>query len=276
MSYTSKGQSILDNWDLKWTETFDHIKNGNERIKIIYSSFNTNTELIKLIDTSVIVRKYQDALFLEKIHYKLENGDSIKWQHQINRYNKTSQLVEEIDSVDGLIQEHKINFYKNTELRRTEYLSIRPDYNDQMEIVDVDTVQLEILKYYDEKGKCNRIVTLNKSKLKGRNKIDTTVTYNKFDLKNRLIGAINIQENDTISTTKFQYDELGREIKQTHSSLHGSNSFEYEYDKQGNVISELIEVGKYTTLILTEFDDQNQPVIRKTFRPKTIGNITYE
>lgn len=82
---------------------------------------------------------------------------------------------------------------------------------------------------------------------------------------------------DTVSMSRTEYDELGREIKHIDASLEfGATTFKYEYDERRNRTSELMVSDDFSELLITEFDEQNRPVNRKTYRPKTLANISYE
>ena len=267
-------QNEQDNWELDSSETIQHIELENQKIQVIYSTLNTG--VLSFIDTSLVVQTFEDTLLIEEINYNLVDGDTSKWAHHINRYNSSGQLKEEIDSVDGALRHHSMNFYEQTKLVRSEYLTIIPDYNDMMELVGTDTMKSELLSFYDELGRCSRVIALSKdeltSELTGTLKIDSTLIFNQFDDQNRKIASITLTNGDTTSISKTEYDQYGREIKIIDASLKfGGNSYQYEYDERGNVTSELM-INEFSLLIRTEYDMQNRPVKRQTYRPKTLAN----
>ncbi|MEQ8556407.1 MAG: hypothetical protein RIC06_06280 [Cyclobacteriaceae bacterium] len=272
---SSKEQTEQANWELENTETIEHFQQGNQKIQVIYSTLNTG--LFYFTDTSIVVQTFNDTLLVEEIHYNLEDGDSTIWSRHINRYNSSGLLTEEIDSMDGALRHHSVNFYEQNKLVRSEYLDILPNYNDMMELVGTDTMKSEVLSFYDEHGRCTRVIALNidelSSALTGTTKIDSTLTFNQFDDNNRKIGSVTLFDGDTTSMSRTVYDEQGREIKMIDASLElGANSIQFEYDERGNVKTELMISDDFKQLIRTEYNEQNRPVKRETYRPKTLAN----
>lgn len=278
-SCSSNKQDELDNWELSSSEMIQHNERENQKFQVVYSTLNTG--ILSFIDTTLVIQTFKDTLLIEEIHYNIEDGDSTKWSHHINRYNSSGQLTEEIDSVDGALRHHSLNFYNENKLVRSEYLVIIPDYNDMMELVGTDTMKSEVLSFYDELGTCTRVIALSidelSSQLTGTTKIDSTLTFNQFDYQNRKIATVTLMNGDTTSMSRTEYDEKGREIKMVDASLEfGANSFQFEYDERGNVITKLTISDDFSELIRTEFDELNRPLKRQTYRPKTLANNRYE
>ena len=275
LSCSSSEQSEQDNWELESTETIEHFQKGNQKIQVIYSTLNTG--LLNFQDTSIIVTTFRDSLILEEIQYNLEDGDSSVWSRHINTYNSSGQLTQEIDFVDGSLRNKSLNFYDKDKLVRTELLAIIPDYNEMMELIGADTMKSEVFSFYDDLGRCSRVLALSKdelySALTGTTRIDSTLTFNEFDNQNRNIQSLTLVNGDRTGITKIEYDELGRELKVKTVSIDiGTNSLQFEYDDRGNVTSKLMISDVFKQLIRTEYDEQNRPVKRETYRQKTLAN----
>lgn len=278
LSCSAKEQNDIHNWEISNTEMFEHLESGNHRYQLIYSIMNFSQ--MAFIDTSLIVKTYKDSLLLEEVHYNLVEGDTIKWSHHINRYNSENQLIEEIDSVNGLLQNHSLYFYQLENLVRSDYLFLFSNYNEGMELIGIDTLKSEVLSFYDEQGKCIKLVSLSKnqvaSELFEAEKIDTTFTFNQFDEFNREVGSYSLLNRDTISMSRTEYDNYGRELMKIMVSKElGRITVQFKYDENGNMISELTLSDKFNELILTEFDEQNRPIKRETYRPNTLANNSY-
>lgn len=274
-SCTSKTQDVLDEWSLERSEQIEHQKKGNLKYQTIYSAFNSGS--ISFTDTTVIVQKYKDSLLIEEVEYNIESGDSTKWRHHINGYNANGLIVNETDSVNGSLRHQNSNFYKENRIQRSEFISIMPDYNESMELTGTDTVSSIVHSYYDEAGRCIRVMALSKdrlsSKLTGIDKFDSTLTFNQFDEQSNKIGSITLVNGDTSSISKRQYDEFGRETSIGDASLQfGTSKLSYVYDEKGNRTSELLISDNFTELTVTQFDELNRPIIRKTYKPKTLAN----
>lgn len=268
-------QTEQGNWELDNSETIEHFEEENQKAQVISTTYNT--QLSNFVDTSIIVQKFEDTLLIEEIQYNLEDGDSTKWSHHFNRYNSSGQLTEEIDSVNSALRQRSLNFYEQNRLFRTELLVIIPEYNEMMELVGTDTIKSEVLSFYDELGRCAKVIALSKnelaSELTGTPKIDSTLTFNQFDDQNRKIASVTLANGDTTSMYRTEYDEYGREIKTVDTSLEfGVTSFQFEYDERGNVTSELMISDDFSQLTRTEYDEQNRPIKRQTYRPKTFAN----
>jgi hypothetical protein len=279
LSCSEQEQNELDNWELTDTDIIEHLENRNQKIEIIYSTWNKGA--LNFNDTSLVVKTFTDTLLNEEVNYNIEDGDTIKWRHQINLYNSADQLTEEIDSVRGEIRSHHLHFYKENQLVRSENLFTFPLYNDHMEQIGTDTSRSVTLSFYNNQGKCDRVISMKKnellSALEGTLKFDSTFTFNQFDDQGRRIGAISLMNGDTISMYRTEYNELGQKTKMIDASLEfGRTTFQFEYDKNGNVISELMLSDDYADLILTDYDDQNRPIKKRTYQPQTHANITYE
>lgn len=270
-SCTSNTQDQETDWKLRNTEDIFHSEKGNEKTQVIYSTQHTGTS--RYTDTSIVVQQYMDTLLLEEISYNVEDGDTIKWSHTVNRYNSDGLLVEEIDSTNGRLMHHVLKFYQNSKLQRSESLYVIPNYNDKGELTAPDTARSIIYPYYDSDNRLVSGMTLTRDELSfqlaGITKFDTTFFFYQFDSLGNNIRSIGIVNGDTTSLTMSEYDELHREVKLVMASLDlGIFTTISEYDDRGNIISQHDISEAFSILTLTEFDEQNRPVIQKIYEPK--------
>ncbi|MCE7995649.1 MAG: hypothetical protein HEP71_26965 [Roseivirga sp.] len=270
-SCTSNTQDQDGDWALRSTENIFHSENGNEKIQIVYSTQHMGVS--SYTDTSIIAQQYMDTLLLDEVWYNLTDGDTIKWSHAINKFSSEGLLIEEIDSVNGTLRSHFLSFYENSLLQKQESLAMIPGYNDQGEITGYDTLKSVNHYYYDGNNRLINAMTLERDELSFQlarvTKFDTTFTYNQFDERGNIIQRVSISNRDTTSVSMTEYDELDREIKSVMASLDlGTSTITSEYDDRGNVISELHILDAFSILTLTEFDEQNRPVVRRIYEPK--------
>ncbi|MFY0628632.1 MAG: hypothetical protein JXR07_20205 [Reichenbachiella sp.] len=276
LSCSSNNENLLSEWELYNTEVIEYSQQGNKKIQTIYSTRNTQT--LGSSDSSVIIQHFKDTLLVEKVQYNLEHGDSIKWLHVINRYNTDRLLIERIDSLDGSFFHQSLYSYLNGQLLRSEFLAIVPTYNKAKELINTDTTRTVVHSYYNDNGKCIKVMALVKNELLTKNtrtiKFDTTLTFIEVDKNGNDIQAVSTSKGDTTSLTKTEYDEFNRKVKFIETSLQfGTNTLKYEYDDNGNRTSELLNSDGFNELIITDFDEQNRPINRNTYRPKTLANI---
>ncbi len=267
-SCTPNDSAEQDGWVLDSSEIIEHQEYDNRKIQVIYST--GNTDLLKDYDTSVVVQTFRDTLLLEEIHYNLIDGDSTKWSQRINRYNSSGLLIEEINSSDRALQYHHLYSYEQEKLIRTESVSILPNYNDMMEITRLDTLRSVSHQFYNTEGKCTRSITLSKDELTyeltGTTKLDTVKTFNQFDSKGNKVQSFSTQFGDTTFISRSEFDTYNREVTNvTYSAEYGLSTMKYQYDKRGNVISEITVSADFSHRILTEYDKQNRPISRKTY-----------
>ena len=271
---TSSELFIQEDWLLDYTATIEYYEAGNQKTQVIYTNFDSG--IPSATDTSIIIETYRDTLLLERAQYDVTKGDTLKWGHSLNKYNADGKLIEEIDSLYGILRRQAINFYQYDQLLRTKLLSITPAYNDAMEVEGLDTVRSEFSFFYDETGNCIQTISTSKDKLASAltetTKVDSTLTFNQFDNLKRIIGSITVVNGDTTEFTGTQYDEDGRVKEETNASINGLMLYQYEYDERGNVTSKLIVSEGFGDLTKSVYDEQNRPVLRQTYIPNIPGN----
>lgn len=102
--------------------------------------------------------------------------------------------------------------------------------------------------------------------LTGTTKLDTIKTFNQFDSKGNKVQSFSTQFGDTTFISRSEFDTYNREVTNvTYSAEYGLSTMKYQYDKGGNVISEITVSADFSHRILTEYDKQNRPISRKTY-----------
>lgn len=278
-SCSLKNKGELPDWILENSELIEHTEISNQKIQIVYSTLNIGD--LRILDTSIVVQTFRDTLLFEEINYNIKNGDSIKWSRHINEYNANGLVINEIDSVNGLLRFQSMNFYKNRKIQRSEIMTNFPNYNDSIEMINSDTMRSTFISFYNYNtlGKCNMMMAVNKDelsfKLTGSTKYDTTLTFNQFDEQSNQIGSVTLINGDTTSMSRAEFDNFGRKTSFITADMEfGATTFRYEYDEQGNKTSELFISDDFKNLILTKYDRLNRPIIRKKYRSKTPANIS--
>jgi YD repeat-containing protein len=277
MACSSIEEKKEDDWRPVSTERIEHTDVGNMKIQVIYSTLNI--DLLDVTDTSIIIQKFDENLLIEKIHYKLVDGDSSKWLHTINNYNFEGRLTEEIDSANGSLMRHELHFYENDTLVRSESLTVFPNYNDSMQLISYDTTRIIQFSYYDDEGRRNRVMSLYKdeltSKLNGTMILDTAISFIEYDEQGNRTRSISITNGDTASIALSEYDEFNREIKSTDISEEiGLTTLQFEYDEQGNRISELLHTNYFKELTLIKYNELNRPISQTRYKAYTLNEIS--
>jgi hypothetical protein len=274
-SCSPKTQKALPDWTLDSSEIIQYFDKTNEEIQVIHTNFHTKA--FSFLDTTIIIKRFEDSLLLEEINYNLENGDSIKWFHQINKYSSEGNLIEQIDSMEGALSNWRLLFFEGNVLTRSEQLSVFPEYNDSMELIRTDSLKSINYNFYDHEGQCIKVMTLNRDELSlnltGIIRFDTSFTFNQFDEFRHQIGSATLLRNDTTSFSKTTYDSLGQTIMIADVDLEfGYTLSMYEYDEQGNKISDLIIFDDSARQTKTEFDELGRPISRKNYSSNTVTN----
>ena len=263
----SSGKEI--DWVLEDTETIKYSERRGKQIQIKYSE--SNSGLIPVTDTSMVVETYRDTLLMESITYDIKNGKKIKWRHTINKFNQDGTTRMETDSVNGSLRRQSRVFYENGRVQRLEELTIDREYNDALQMVGADTTRSTYIYIYDQLGNCIKTMCVTKdelsSALTGTNRYDTSITYKHFNEQFLETKSITARHGDTTAIRKSDYDEHGREIRMfAWSDEFGLAMFEYRYDEHGNPDSVIYMFNEIAELTLTEYDSLDRPVTKKRFK----------
>lgn len=247
--------------------------------------------------------------FSEQIDYDTReikySGGDMKSENAINYkyFNQSGQIIEQIgheyrvkyyyDSVGDLIEKYNCRMY-NCEIGWRDIMiyddnkNLLGTYRTLETAIDLDTVEFEQIKFYNEKGELSKELFDRGSNMQGdKYEIWKGYSYNdqliskEFDIKNgdtTWIGNYNYDnKRQLINITRilgklkeernFNYNESGQLIKESIESNEypltenvsfsvKNNTIRYDYDSQGRLIKEvtLNHKGKVYRTFLYRFD----------------------
>ncbi len=257
--------------DYEWLEeSYEEIqygKKGEYDIEIKYTT--TAVGLLKLRDTAVVIRRYQDTLLLEEIQYNIEEGDSIIWSESFKEYDSLDRIIRYTESTG--FSGKSVTTYSYQEGKRKQLLvAMMPLRNDDMEVTGFDTLKHTYIELYDSRG--NQIETLFirtdeiSSDLIGEAVVDSIMTFNQYNDKQKRINSVTVDAGDTIAYSQLEYDLAGN--LQTVLDVmkeFGIATTTYEYDDNGNITLETYISDDFVYRTKTEYDALGRPARRWQF-----------
>lgn len=255
------------------SEVIEYFKNGNDKKQFVISSYPLLGELET--DTVLIIQKYKSELLSEQLEYEIENTDSILSRHLIMEYDEKGKLICEIDSFVNRTYYKSKHYYDNNKEIRIEriHLWYQYDIEDAKAVISsVDTMKSIVSFYYNDQGYCLSSTSIDWNKDEMTNLLvevipDTSYMFHDYDDNGNRIGIITIEHGDTVAMTKMEYDKLNREtVILSISKEFGITSFQYEYDENGNKLSEVSVVGDSAERTEFTYNESNEVISKITYK----------
>ncbi len=269
LSCNSPEKRVEPGWELREEVSIAYTDRPGKKIQLLYSWQNIMG--IDLFDTTIIEQYYSSGWLREQVHYRVENGDTLRVSREINRYDPQGNLTEKIDSVEGSLRSFDRYEYEQDKLRQSESLVIFPDYDESGEPDQADTIKTREHHYYTTEGLKYKTLVLSdyglQQALNGTGVIDSVFLFYEYDGRGNVHRSIQILNGDTTAMSLISYDEKGRQIRRTDSSVEmGYMITEFEYDADGNQTVEIILSEQFNEGTITEYDGNNRAVLKRRYK----------